>query len=94
MRKTYIILFLLCLTFSTRSKADNKQWPQYIDTSATYNEAYRHDPEMKLYFLYPDKMKTGIKYPTLIFFFGAFVPCYWRAFPYFCTTERHVDSAL
>ena len=42
-----------------------------IDTLTTAFEVYRHDPDLKIYFLYPErKLAKGEKLPTMVFYFG------------------------
>lgn len=42
-----------------------------FDTEDIHSETYREDPELKLYFLYPDrKIKKNEKLPAMVFFFG------------------------
>lgn len=41
-----------------------------IDTCSVYSEVYRHNPDLKLYFLYPEGIKAEEKRPAIVFFFG------------------------
>ena len=42
-----------------------------VDPGKLPAEVYRHDPDLKLYFAYPEgKQDTGEKLPTIVFFFG------------------------
>ena len=46
--------------------------PQYVNNPEELPaEVYRHDPDLKLYFSYPNnKQATGEKLPAIVFFFG------------------------
>ena len=52
-------------------KIEDSTAPQALDTTAVYSEVYRHDPDLRIFFLYPDR-KLGKKelLPTNVFFFG------------------------
>ena len=42
-----------------------------VDPEKLPSEVYRHNPDLKLYFAYPEgKQGTGEKLPTIVFFFG------------------------
>ncbi len=45
--------------------------PYKLDTSTAISETYRHDPDLKLYFIYPDEeLAQGETRPAIVFFFG------------------------
>lgn len=41
-----------------------------LDTATVPHASYRKDPDLKLYFLYPDDIRQGELRPSIVFFFG------------------------
>lgn len=41
-----------------------------LDTAAVPHVAYRHDPDLDLYFFYPDNLKKDELRPAIVFFYG------------------------
>ena len=62
----------------TKQKKGNKKKesanPKYValkfDTTRVYHEVYRHNPDLKLYVMYPYYEKPEKNLPTIVFFFG------------------------
>lgn len=68
MKKTALILFSLVFSGLAVSAQTTERY--VLDTLAVPNAVYRHDPDLKLYFLYPEGLEEGEMRPSIVFFFG------------------------
>lgn len=68
---------IACLSSQDRAEAGKKfpadcvSKPFELDTLTAVSEVYRHDPDLKIYFMYPpEKLKKREMRPAIVFFFG------------------------